>query len=115
MLYNRNIESWNTEISPVELNYKRRFIVKFAEIMELGMNLQAKKLELVQLIINTKKPLTLKKVEDILKKEEESDWWDEISEAERQSIEKGLAEADRGELIAHEEVMKEVKAKYKLD
>ena len=83
--------------------------------MELGMNLQAKKLELVQLIINTKKPLTLKKVEDVLKKEEESDWWDEISEAERQSIEKGLAEANRGELIAHEEVMKEVKAKYKLD
>ena len=76
------------------------------------MNLQAKKLELVQLIINTKKPLTLRKVEDVLKGENESDWWDEISDAERQSIEKGLAEADRGELIPHETVMKEVKAKY---
>ena len=79
------------------------------------MNLQAKKLELVQLIINTKKPLTLRKVEDVLKREKESDWWDEISDAERQSIEKGLAEADNGELIPHEAVMKEVKAKYKLD
>ena len=78
------------------------------------MNLQAKKLELVQLIINTRKPLTLKKVEEVLKRENEPDWWDEISDAERQSIEKGLAEADRGELIAHEEVMKEVKAKYNL-
>lgn len=78
------------------------------------MNLQAKKLELVQLIINTKKPLTLKKVEEVLKMEKESDWWNEISDAERQSIEKGLAEADRGELIAHEDVMKEIKAKYKL-
>ena len=76
------------------------------------MNLQAKKLELVQLIINTRKPLTLKKVEEVLKSEEESDWWDEISDAERQSIEKGLEEADKGKLLPHAEVMKEVKAKY---
>jgi predicted Zn-ribbon and HTH transcriptional regulator len=76
------------------------------------MNLQAKKLELVQLIINTRKPLTLKKVEEILKKEKESDWY-EIGDAERQSIEKGLQEAGEGKLIPHEEVMKEAKAKYK--
>ena len=37
------------------------------------------------------------------------DWWDTISEEERAEIEQGLAEADRGELIPHEEVM----AKYK--
>jgi len=77
------------------------------------MNLQAKKLELVQLILNASKPLTLKKVEEVLKRQE-PDWWDEISDAERQSIKKGLAEADRGELVPHEEVMKEIKAKYHL-
>lgn len=76
------------------------------------MNLQAKKLELVQLIISTEKPSILQKVEDVFKKK--TDWWDEISEEERQSIEKGLAEADRGELIPHEQVMKELKARYKL-
>lgn len=80
--------------------------------MRTVMNLQAKKLELVQLILNTRKPLTLKKVEEVLKKEKEQDWWDEISDAERQSIEMALSEADRGELIPHEEVMKEIKAKY---
>ena len=83
--------------------------------MKTVMNLQAKKLELVQLIINTRKPLTLKKVEEILKSEKETDWWNEISDAERQSIEQGLAEADKGELIPHEQVMREVKAKYNLD
>lgn len=77
------------------------------------MNLQAKKLELVQLIINTEKPSILQKVEDVFKKK--ADWWDEISEDERKSIEKGLAEADRGELIPHEQVMKELKSRYKLD
>jgi predicted transcriptional regulator len=39
----------------------------------------------------------------------QADWWDTISEEERAEIEQGLAEADRGELIPHEEVM----AKYK--
>ena len=37
------------------------------------------------------------------------DWWDTISEEERAEIEQGLAEADRGETIPHEQVM----AKYK--
>jgi hypothetical protein len=83
--------------------------------MKPVMNLQAKKLELVQLIINTKKPLTLKKVEDVFRKEEAADWWNEISEAERQSIEKGISEADNGKLISHEDVMREIKSKYNLD
>ena len=40
---------------------------------------------------------------------EESDWWDTITEEERKEIELGLAEAERGEVIPHEEVMKKYK------
>ena len=83
--------------------------------MKIVMDLKAKKLELVRLILNTKKPDVLAKVEALLKKESDSDWWDEIDEDERKAIDEGLTEADRGELIPHEEVMKEVKAKYNLD
>ena len=83
--------------------------------MKAIMNLQAKKLELVQLILNTQKPAVLAKVEAIFKKEKGADWWNEISEAERNAIEEGLAEADRGALLPHAEVLKEVRAKYKLD
>ena len=67
------------------------------------------------MILNTEKPTVLAKVEAVFKKEKGADWWDEISDSERAAIEEGLAEADRGELIPHEEVMKEVRAKYKLD
>jgi predicted transcriptional regulator len=83
--------------------------------MNVDMNLQSKKLELVQLILNTEKPSILARVEAILKKEKTTDWWDEIGPEEKMAIEKGLAEADKGELIPHEEVMKEVRAKYHLD
>ena len=67
--------------------------------MDIDMNLQSKKLELVQLILNTEKPSILTKVEAILKKEKASDWLDEISLEEKKAIEKGLAEAEKGELI----------------
>ena len=83
--------------------------------MKAIMNLQAKKLELVQLILNTEKPSVLAKVEAVFKKEKCADWWDEISEAKKVEIEKGIAEADSGKLIPRAEVMKEVRAKYNLD
>lgn len=36
----------------------------------------------------------------------QTDWWDTISDEERAEIKQGLAEADRGEVVPHEEVMK---------
>lgn len=79
------------------------------------MDLQAKKLELVRLIINTEKPSILKKIEEVFKKEKNTDWWDELNEFEKHSIETGIAEADNGELIPHEQVMQEIKEKYGLE
>ncbi len=83
--------------------------------MKATMNLQTKKLELVQMILNTEKPSVLAKVEAVFKKEKDADWWDELGEDLKAELEESLAEADRGELIPHEEVMKEVRAKYNLD
>ncbi len=53
----------------------------------------------------------LKAVKTLLsgKTAKQADWWDTISDEERVEIEQGIAEADRGEVIPHEEVM----AKYK--
>lgn len=76
------------------------------------MNLQAKKLELVQMILDTKEFLKLLRVEEVLKGQPDSDWWDEISEEERQLIERGLSEAETEELTSNELVLQEIKAKY---
>jgi hypothetical protein len=78
------------------------------------MNIQAKKLELVQRILNTNKPSLLEKITKIFEQEGETDWWDELSDEERASIQEGLDQLDRGEGIPHEKVMKEMKAKYGL-
>ena len=42
------------------------------------------------------------------------DFWDELSAEQKAEIDASIAEADRGELIPHEQVMKEIRAKYKI-
>ncbi len=78
------------------------------------MDLQAKKLELVQMILNTDRPKLLEKVSQLLKQEKETDWWDELPVSVQQAIDAGIGEADRGEVTPHEDVMKEVRQKYGL-
>ena len=40
---------------------------------------------------------------------EQKDWWDEISEEQRQAIDRSLAEMKAGKLTSHDEVMKKYK------
>lgn len=69
------------------------------------MDIEATKLELMQLILNTKKESILKKIKKIYQ-EESSDWWTEMSAEEQAEIEEGLRQAEAGELVSHESVMK---------
>lgn len=68
------------------------------------MDLQAEKIRLIEWIAALNDPKTLNEF-ITLKKQKETDWWDDISAEERSEIEEGLAQADRGEVVPHEEVM----------
>jgi predicted transcriptional regulator len=41
--------------------------------------------------------------------QEETEWWDAVEESAKESIERGLKQAERGDVIPHEEVMKKYK------
>lgn len=73
------------------------------------MDIQATKLELIHWLTELQDPDVLRQLKVI---KGGQDWWDEISEDERFAIDEGLAELDRGEGIAHEEVMKRVQEKF---
>ena len=48
----------------------------------------------------------VKMVHAMLEVDAENDWWDEMPDNVKADVEAALAEADRGELIPHEEIKK---------
>jgi len=52
---------------------------------------------------------TLKMIQAMLEVEQESDWWDDLDEEAKASIERGLKDADAGRVTPHDVVMKKYK------
>jgi len=69
------------------------------------MNIEAIKLELIHLLLQTQKESLLKKIKTVFD-EEQVDWWNEMSEKEQEEIKIGLNEADKDEYITNEVVLK---------
>jgi predicted transcriptional regulator len=67
------------------------------------MDIKAEKLDLIQWLTQ----LTDKKIINEIKalRKEKSDWWNDISNEEKAEIEEGLAQANKGEVVSHEQVM----------
>lgn len=70
-----------------------------------GMNIETTKLELMQLLLQTQKESLLAKLKKVFD-EEQTDWWDEMTEEEQQEIKTGLSQADKGEHLSNDTVMK---------
>ena len=74
------------------------------------MDIQATKIELAQLLLNTDDVSVLNKIKSIFKNEKK-DWWHELSKEQQDSIDEGFAEIDRGEFVTWEDLKKEIKAR----
>lgn len=68
--------------------------------MKTELNIQNKKLELIQWLSSIEDSAIIEKIMD-LRKKESMDWWNSISEMEKEAIEKGIKDADDGKLNAH--------------
>ncbi|MBE9467892.1 MAG: hypothetical protein IMY72_06155 [Bacteroidetes bacterium] len=71
------------------------------------MNIPAKKLELVRLILDTNNPSVLKSIKELFTKRKGSDFWDTLSQEQKKDIQEGLEEVERGEIVDYNEFMKE--------
>ena len=71
----------------------------------MDLNLQNKKIELIQWLSTlTDKSIIEKLVK--FRESEKEDWWNELSTQEKKSIEKGIQDADNGQLTSHKDVKK---------
>lgn len=71
----------------------------------MDLSLENKKIELIQWLSTLNDKSLIDKLME-LRKREKSDWWNEISENEKESIEKGIQDADSGKLTSHSDVKK---------
>ena len=69
--------------------------------MSTELQLQNKKLELIQWLSSIEDLNVLEKISDLISHEVKKEWWDEISEAEKEAIEKGISQAEAGKLNPH--------------
>jgi len=69
------------------------------------MDLQAEKLNILQTIMSTTDEGLIMDVKAFLS-DRKKDWFDELSEAQQQDVVEGLKQADNGETIPHDEVVK---------
>ena len=69
--------------------------------MDTDLQIQNKKLELIQWLSTIEDLNFLEKISEFISRENKKDWADLIKDAERQSIEKGIKQADSGRLNPH--------------
>ena len=69
------------------------------------MRIQEQKLELAKMILNTDSKKVLDKVKAVFDNEE-TDFWDELSDYQKETIEIAIKQADNGETVSHSQAMK---------
>lgn len=70
------------------------------------MNIQAEKLEIMRLILETDNPGILDSIKKIFKKQAGSDFWDNISQTQKDDILQGIQEIENGEVINYDDFIK---------
>jgi len=71
----------------------------------MAIDLQNKKIELIQWLSTLDNEIIIDKLME-LRESEQTDWWNGISEGEKESIEKGIEDANSGNLKPQSEVRK---------
>lgn len=90
------------EFDVIKINRENFLLIwnKCLNLDSMDINIQNKKIELIQWLSTLNDESMIEKLIK-LREKEKSDWWNELSKAEKESIEKGLLDAENGKLITH--------------
>jgi hypothetical protein len=91
----------NIEVKTAQIEDKKTLNLVKMEVM----NQDRTKLEIMRLLLKITDEKALLRIKKVLE-DEYSDWWDDLTTEEKQEIQLGLDQADRGELSDLESVMK---------
>ena len=69
------------------------------------MNIEKDKLEIIKWVTTLKDETSIERLK-MLKNSSKTDWWDQISDEEKNAIDKGLADVKANRVKSHKEVKK---------
>lgn len=69
-------------------------------------NIEKDKLDIIKWVTTLKDETSIERLKMLKDSGSTTDWWDQISEAEKNAIDAGLADIKAGRIIPHEEVKK---------
>jgi len=73
------------------------------------MNIQAEKLEIVRMVLDTDNPGILDSIKRIFTITKDVDFWNNLTENQKDEILKGIVEIENGETIGYNEFIKSYK------
>ncbi len=78
------------------------------------MNIETKKYELIEWLTQVHDEGLLEQLEMVRDSWKEKNWYANLSDEQKESIERGLKDSEEGRVTPHEVVMKEMREKYGL-
>lgn len=71
-----------------------------------GLNVEKEKLEIIKWVTNLKDESSIEKLRMLKNNPKKTDWWNEITEEEKATIDKGLEDLRSGKAKPHKEAKK---------
>lgn len=70
------------------------------------MNIQAEKIEIMKLILETDNPNILKSIKGLFNRNKTVDFWETLPQDQKDDIMQGIVEIENGEIVDYEDFMK---------
>lgn len=70
------------------------------------MKIQAEKIEIMKLILETNNPGILESIKKLFKKEPTADFWETLSREQREDILQGIKDIENGEVMDYEDLIR---------
>jgi CTP:phosphocholine cytidylyltransferase-like protein len=67
------------------------------------MNIQAEKLEIMRMILETDNPKIITSIKKIFNKSAEKDFWETISQSQKKDILMGIKEIENGDIVDYDD------------
>ncbi len=71
------------------------------------MNIQTEKLEILKMILETDNPSVLESIKRLFVKSPAKDFWDTLSQEQKNEISQGIKEIENGEIVNYDDLMSE--------